>query len=1193
METIVLLEAALADYSPQVTVMNPFKPKESCWLSVLRTVKTSSPREIVGKVQLLRRQIPSPTEPTSLTHLTYWLRFEDVRIRNDRDLPVYVMLSRGNDAVLEDDRTIQKMEASAQTVLLDGGPEGQWKGSHMPPAKPPTAQALVYAYGAFETYVPPTKSPEQIAQEMEALSNRFLQTVMEVEQDQLQGEDELSLDALQRNARQLFRMFDQDKSDSIDFEEYKQMLAYMKVNLLESKAKRFFELVDDQKKGYIDEREFVIAMYITNYLRANQRKRSQEGTKTKPAQVLSPIDVFHQLDGDRDQMLSAFEYEKALELLGVPLNTKHTRKKARSKLPKSSTISLEQFKRAWVELIDIRAELQKRKCVAELLDEIHREEQEELRAALQAKEEVVRLDKERRAAEQEESRRVFQLQRQAATSTRTKEALKERQNKMDRKKERQIKVRQAREERRLLERAMLEAEKRAIHEREVVQEFMRTKVERINRLIAQRAQRGDDIMDLRGQKLKELPYDLYHGRDALSSLSSLLILDLARNRLESLPGAIFTHLFSLQSLDISENKLSAIPEEIGEARDLQLLDVRSNQLAGIPVGITNLHELRVLQLSFNRLVRFGDNCDGLRSLEELNLASNLLEYLADEIGDALVKLMRLNLRGNPTLKRLPNSLQQLRTLSILDLSDCDQKRLGKDVFGSQLQNLRSLNLSYNALSTLPDGIGSIPKLQELNFKSNALLSLPSAVGNLSELVVLNGENNALQWLPTDCGEHWGLMEKLVLSHNRLAGLPATLGLLCSLRTLHLSNNRLTALPLELAALTRLRELDVSWNQLERIPDEFGCLESLMTLDLSHNELVKFPDTMAMLTRLKHLRCSHNALTSPLESGLGELKSLCYVDLAQNLLMELEPCLYELPELEVLNLHGNRIAMLPREMAQHCTKLRKLDLYHNRLQALPLELADGLLAQLEILAIGRNPLSRLPEKTSSTWKLKDHYQTSFSNGYTPTETKAWITDRRVCYPVFVQVWDELVADGIWHARYERLARHYFYEFKYVGHTVIFDATTQDEVEEQNIKTETNLQHQRLERAKTAINECNDFRAQLAAAYHVDKDVLVSSSQVAYQRRINHEKQLLEIARQEAQAVNAINASIKDKIVLARRRHEEAKRSQRTKFADEMKRIARERLQAKQQRSSLKQNSSRKIAAAIEDECSSSDIPEREH
>ncbi|KAG6578102.1 Phosphatidylinositol-3-phosphate5-kinase [Phytophthora cinnamomi] len=347
-------------------------------------------------------------------------------------------------------------------------------------AKPPTAQVLVFAYGAFETYVPPTKSPEQIALEMEALSNRFLQTVMEVEQDELQGENDLSLDVLQRNARQLFRMFDQDKSDSIDFEEYKQMLAYMKVNLLESKAKRFFQLVDDQNKGYIDEREFVIAMYVTNYLRAHQNKQKRmEGRGTNPGQNLSPTDVFHQLDGDRDELLNTFEYEKALELLGVPLISKRDRKKAHSKLPKSSVISLEEFKRAWVELVDVRLELEKRnvdgfngivgqrrsnrlveQMRSALLAEIHREEQEELNAALKAKEEVVCLEKERRAIEQEESRRLFQQQRHAATSTRTKEALRERQDKINRKKERMIKDRQAREERRLLDRAESEAEKR-------------------------------------------------------------------------------------------------------------------------------------------------------------------------------------------------------------------------------------------------------------------------------------------------------------------------------------------------------------------------------------------------------------------------------------------------------------------------------------------------------------------------------------------------------------------------------------------------------------------------------------------------------------------------------------------------------------------------------------------------------------
>ncbi|RLN64823.1 hypothetical protein BBJ29_004753 [Phytophthora kernoviae] len=430
METIVLLEATLDDYSPCITVQNPFKPTQKRWLAAIAPAKAATARKTVGKVQLIRRTSSTSTPGSgSHEHTTYWLRFEGVSIRNDRDLLLYVLLSRANDAALDDERSVQQLETRAQPVLLDIGPEGQWKGSHLPPifeqevlifdpmvfasiaigkpavAKPPTAQMLVFAYGAFQTYVPPTKSPEQIALEMEALSTRLLQTVMEMEQDQLQSDDELSLDALQRNAHQLFRMFDQDRSDSIDFEEYKQMLVYRKLNLLESKAKRFFELVDDQKNEL--------------------QKRNVEGF--------------------------------------------------------SGVIAQKKGKRGVKEMQNA------------LLDAIHQEEQNELRAALQAKEEVVRMEKQRRDAEQEETRRLFQQQRHAATSTRTKEALRERQEKMDRKKERTIKDRQSREERRLLERAEAEAEKRVIHEREVVQELMATKMERI---IRHKARCGDDVMDL-------------------------------------------------------------------------------------------------------------------------------------------------------------------------------------------------------------------------------------------------------------------------------------------------------------------------------------------------------------------------------------------------------------------------------------------------------------------------------------------------------------------------------------------------------------------------------------------------------------------------------------------------------------------------------------------------------------------------
>lgn len=51
MAEMILLEAVLHGYSPRTAVMNPFKPKESRWLTALRA-KASTHHDIIGKVQV-------------------------------------------------------------------------------------------------------------------------------------------------------------------------------------------------------------------------------------------------------------------------------------------------------------------------------------------------------------------------------------------------------------------------------------------------------------------------------------------------------------------------------------------------------------------------------------------------------------------------------------------------------------------------------------------------------------------------------------------------------------------------------------------------------------------------------------------------------------------------------------------------------------------------------------------------------------------------------------------------------------------------------------------------------------------------------------------------------------------------------------------------------------------------------------
>lgn len=173
---------------------------------------------------------------------TYWLRFVNVTVTNDRDVPLYVLLSRSTANDIEDTVALKELEIMAETILLDDGPEGQWKGTQLQSimeqelrlfdvmtfssimickpsaAKPPSVHPLVFAYGAFQSYMPPEKSPAQILQETNALAEKLMHTMIDMEQDELRDQDDLALDALQRNAKQLFRMFDEDKSNSIDFQ---------------------------------------------------------------------------------------------------------------------------------------------------------------------------------------------------------------------------------------------------------------------------------------------------------------------------------------------------------------------------------------------------------------------------------------------------------------------------------------------------------------------------------------------------------------------------------------------------------------------------------------------------------------------------------------------------------------------------------------------------------------------------------------------------------------------------------------------------------------------------------------------------------------------------------------------------------------------------------------------------------------
>jgi Leucine-rich repeat (LRR) protein len=118
-------------------------------------------------------------------------------------------------------------------------------------------------------------------------------------------------------------------------------------------------------------------------------------------------------------------------------------------------------------------------------------------------------------------------------------------------------------------------------------------------------------LDLSGQKLKELPEELF-------LLKNLNALDLSNNKLKVLPER-FGELVHMQDLRLSRNKLLDFPGSICRMTHMKRLDMSRNALVGLPPCIGALTELTSLDLWDNDLGEFPEELEHMTSLRFLDL----------------------------------------------------------------------------------------------------------------------------------------------------------------------------------------------------------------------------------------------------------------------------------------------------------------------------------------------------------------------------------------------------------------------------------------------------------------------------------------------------------------------------------------------------------------------------------------------
>ena len=184
----------------------------------------------------------------------------------------------------------------------------------------------------------------------------------------------------------------------------------------------------------------------------------------------------------------------------------------------------------------------------------------------------------------------------------------------------------------------------------------------------------------------------------------------------------------------------------------------------------------------------------------------------------------------------------------------------------QLAGARRLDLS-EGLTEFPREIFDLADtLEVLNLSGNALTSLPDDLPRLHRLRVLFCSDNPFTELPAVLGR-CARLEMVGFKANRIREVPGT-ALPPRLRWLILTDNRIARLPAEIGRCARLQKLMLAGNLLEDLPAELAACRQLELLRIAANRFQGMPAWLLSLPRLAWLACAGNPMERAVPAGVS-------------------------------------------------------------------------------------------------------------------------------------------------------------------------------------------------------------------------------------------------------------------------------------------------------------------------------------
>ena len=173
--------------------------------------------------------------------------------------------------------------------------------------------------------------------------------------------------------------------------------------------------------------------------------------------------------------------------------------------------------------------------------------------------------------------------------------------------------------------------------------------------------------------------------------------------------------------------------------------------------------------------------------------------------------------------------------------------------------MRELRLNGQGLTALPRAVfDHADTLELLDVSGNALDSLPADLHRLKRLRILFASNNRFTDLPAVLGECPAL-EMVGFKSNAIADVPGA-ALPAQLRWLILTDNAIATLPAELGERPRLQKLMLAGNRLNTLPDSLQQAPALELLRIAANRFDRLPDWLPALPRLTWLAWGGNPMT---------------------------------------------------------------------------------------------------------------------------------------------------------------------------------------------------------------------------------------------------------------------------------------------------------------------------------------------